>query len=363
MAINAYTGLMGSGKSYEVVENVILPALAAGRRVVTNVANLQVDEINDYLVDKLGADADKLGAIVQVQNDDLTRTDFFPPENPPEGSPPSTVLPGDLVVVDECWRWWAMGAKISAQHMAFFRMHRHFTHPETGVSCDLVLVVQDIGDLDRKLKAVVENLYRMTKHKALGSTSRYRVDVYQGHKVTRVPIRSIQRKYNKDIFPLYQSYSHGSGKGNEVAIDDRNNIFKSPLFRVLLPLLLVFAAFPVYFLYRFFVPKADDPAKQAQAASQTDSKGKPTGHPSAPPGGPVPSPAVPPDDPQWRVVGYYRLGMRHHIVISRGGSFRTLIDPPGFTVHPVRVSGLLNGYTVSNYSGQETTFFNPTEKK
>ena len=69
MAINAYTGLMGSGKSYEVVENVILPALAAGRRVVTNVANLQIDQINEYLVETLKADPDKLGQVVQVQND------------------------------------------------------------------------------------------------------------------------------------------------------------------------------------------------------------------------------------------------------------------------------------------------------
>jgi zona occludens toxin len=35
MAINAYTGLMGSGKSYEVVSSVILPAVKSGRRVVS----------------------------------------------------------------------------------------------------------------------------------------------------------------------------------------------------------------------------------------------------------------------------------------------------------------------------------------
>lgn len=37
MPINIYTGLMRSGKSYEVVSEVIVPAIRKGRRVVTNV--------------------------------------------------------------------------------------------------------------------------------------------------------------------------------------------------------------------------------------------------------------------------------------------------------------------------------------
>lgn len=34
MPINTYTGLMGSGKSYECVSSVIVPAVKAGRCVV-----------------------------------------------------------------------------------------------------------------------------------------------------------------------------------------------------------------------------------------------------------------------------------------------------------------------------------------
>ena len=40
MAISAYVGVPGSGKSYEVVKSVILPAIATGRRVVSNVYGL-----------------------------------------------------------------------------------------------------------------------------------------------------------------------------------------------------------------------------------------------------------------------------------------------------------------------------------
>ena len=35
MAISAYIGIPGSGKSYETVCNVIIPAFTSGRRVVT----------------------------------------------------------------------------------------------------------------------------------------------------------------------------------------------------------------------------------------------------------------------------------------------------------------------------------------
>lgn len=43
MPINVYTGLMRSGKSYEVVSEVIVPPIRAGRNVVTNVDGISED--------------------------------------------------------------------------------------------------------------------------------------------------------------------------------------------------------------------------------------------------------------------------------------------------------------------------------
>ena len=43
MAINVYTGLPGSGKSYEVVSEVIAKQVAAGRRIVTNIDGINPD--------------------------------------------------------------------------------------------------------------------------------------------------------------------------------------------------------------------------------------------------------------------------------------------------------------------------------
>lgn len=51
MAISAYVGIPGSGKSYEVVASVIIPACIAGRRIVSNIYGLATKSIYDYCVD------------------------------------------------------------------------------------------------------------------------------------------------------------------------------------------------------------------------------------------------------------------------------------------------------------------------
>ncbi|WP_370618328.1 zonular occludens toxin domain-containing protein [Citrobacter meridianamericanus] len=77
MAISGYIGIPGSGKSYECVANVLLPAVLAGRRVVTNIIGVVPDAIYDYCVDKLKADRDALGQVLVVDDDDMKKKDFF----------------------------------------------------------------------------------------------------------------------------------------------------------------------------------------------------------------------------------------------------------------------------------------------
>lgn len=48
MAITAYIGVPGSGKSYEVVKSVIIPAVASGRRIVSNIYGLNHEAIIQY---------------------------------------------------------------------------------------------------------------------------------------------------------------------------------------------------------------------------------------------------------------------------------------------------------------------------
>ncbi|OKX16986.1 hypothetical protein AWP89_00845, partial [Escherichia coli] len=48
MAISAYVGIPGSGKSYEVVSSVIIPACMSGRRVISNIYGFSAGGIYDF---------------------------------------------------------------------------------------------------------------------------------------------------------------------------------------------------------------------------------------------------------------------------------------------------------------------------
>jgi zona occludens toxin len=263
---------MGSGKTYEVVSVVILGALRVGRRVVSNISGLKYDAMRSYLI-KEGVSADKIGTVALVSHDAVLdpffwRTDEsyiekkvkrFAIENNNENKE-AFLQAGDLLVLDEVWRFWEGFATrdMSGRVMNFFRMHRHFVHPETGVTCDVALITQDILDIARRIRAVVEETYQMQKLVTLGLMNHYRVDVYSGSRVSRVPVRSIQRTYNPDFFAFYQSHSQkkeGGSDAVEVNIDNRGNILRGIFFRVFIPLSIVLLIFSFYYVWRFFHPE------------------------------------------------------------------------------------------------------------
>ncbi|MDQ7982424.1 zonular occludens toxin domain-containing protein [Paraburkholderia sp. SARCC-3016] len=266
MAINAYCGVMGSGKSYEVVSGPLLDAVARGRRVVTNIDGVSGEAIHSYLHEKRGIPDDMLGEIVHVRTDDMLREGFFPVEV--EGSHDATVTPGfvkpgDLLVVDEAWKLWATDKKISREHMAFFRMHRHFVHEETGVACDVVLMIQSIADLHRSIKAVIELSFRMVKLKSLGLSSGYRVEMYETYKQTKgTQTGTFIRKYRPEIFPLYKSYA-GAG-GRESTVDKRQNVLMRKTLWLMVAGVVAMVVVAWSFAWRFFHP----PAKNAHTTKR-----------------------------------------------------------------------------------------------
>jgi len=280
MAQSLYSGIQGSGKSYEVVQGVIVPNVAKGRRVVTNVAGLQYDKISDYCVDVLGADRAKLGAIVQVENSRIEEPFFFPQE---ESDSPylaqikkcsnpeflealqkahldwcnnSIVKGGDIVIIDECWRFYTSDAQLPDGHLKFFRMHRHFLHQTTGQCCDIVLIAQDIGDLRRNIKATIEKSFLMQKHTDLGMPDRYVVSVYGGNKqIKRSFIEDFQKKYDPAIFPLYKSHSQkteGGADAKEERADNRGSLFNRKIIKYGIPLGVIWIIGVAWFMWRFF---------------------------------------------------------------------------------------------------------------
>ncbi len=352
MAINAYTGLMGSGKSYEVVSSVIVPAVLAGRRVVTNIDGINSDAIHAYCMDVKKADPTNLGAVISISNADVVKSGFFPDETKPDVD--SLVKAGDLVAIDEAWEFWSVSHKISPEHMRFFRMHRHYVHPETGLSCDVALMIQSITDLHRQLRSVIEVTFVTKKLKELGLGNRYRVEMFGGGRITKAArLGTTTTTYDKAIFPLYQSYA--GGKGKERAIDSRQNMLRNPK-------LWMTAVFFVgcwigvgVFLWRFFHPEP--------AAGSSSSAVESNRHSLAPANAQSDlAPRIPTFSDRWRVVGQYSITGKRYVVLS-DNTGRLRIEPPSaFRNRGLAIIGEVDGQQVTAWSGQKpvSRFFGET---
>lgn len=349
MSINAYVGLQGSGKSYEFVSGPMLDAVMAGRRVVTNVAGINEDRVHEYLVNKRDADPTRLGSIVYVPNERISEPQFFPDEEKPELE--TVVRGGDLVAVDEAWRFWGTdNGKLSHEHMQFFRMHRHYVHPDTAVACDVVLMTQDITGLHRSVKNVIEFAFRMQKHKSLGLSTRYRVEIYDGWKLnakTRIDDR--QKKYNPEIFPLYQSYT--GGKGTESAIDKRQNILANKVLWGYAAGTLLFITVGGWSAWSFFHRDAAA-VKKPNAAVQAAS---PAGQSIQAVAQPVRAGAAHTEfSEKWRYAGEFVAGGERWIVVSDAVGQVRVESPAAFHGAGLAVIGEIDGERVARWTGAST---------
>ncbi|VVE74035.1 Zonular occludens toxin [Pandoraea anapnoica] len=348
MAINAYTGLMGSGKSYEVVSSVIVPAVIAGRRVVTNIDGIQPDLIREHCIDVRKADPDALGEIVPVTNDDVQRDDFFPDETKPDAQ--SVVKPGDLVAIDEAWNFWSVGNKLKPEHMRFFRMHRHYVHPESGVACDVALMIQSIGDLHRQLRAVVEITFVTKKLKELGLTSNYRVELYDGGKVTRSNrIDIFTKRYSKAIFPLYQSYA--GGKGKERAIDRRQNVLLNKRLWFTVIGMIAIGTMSVRFLIGYFTGGVTGATTQQTRTADITSPSSASDSTSAPSLNP------PVFSSEWRIAGSYSVGNDRYVVVVNNDGRLRVESPSAFSLDGIARIGSIDDQRVTVWSGGKSSSY------
>jgi len=310
MAIDAYTGLPGHGKSYGVVEHVIIPSLKQGRHVVTNIP-LDVDAL---LVD-FG------GTIEQLPEDWFERADLG--ELAPSGS---------VLVLDELWRRWPNGMKANAARLedkALLAEHRHRVDAK-GRSMRVVLVTQDLAQIASWARALVETTYRMVKK----SKKIYRVDIYRGAVTGPRPprsalLRQTAGKFKPEVYRYYQSatQSQSGGVGDESVADTRGSLWRSWGLWGLVAIMVGGASFGVYGVNKFFSPDQHQlPAKPVEPPPPPRAEPEPQNRTTraaaavynAKPDGPVMSLT-------WRVGGY---------VLSPTGAW----SPP--TPEPPRSEGI-----------------------
>lgn len=342
MAIMAYTGVMGSGKTYEGVSTAALTALRAGRRVVTNISGFNYEKVRDFLGPFSDGSLLEPDKVVVIPTARILEDHFF---YDPEVNEDSCVKPGDLVLIDEVWSCWGTDKKLLPEHQKFFRMHRHYTEVGTGVSCDLVIMIQDLGSLHRFIRGVLELNLKFTKMKSLGLSSRYQVVVFEGKGQRKANIVSVStKKYDKRIFPLYKSYDGAAG--NEATVDGRANLFNNKLFMTVMFCALVgFLWAGKWFVgYVVHLQKGgkDAPAAVAAAASPAAGAGA-----SAGAAGPVlPAPVVASDA---RLVGVLQLS---------GGETEVMLQlADGRIVRQRMRGGVVDGWqTVAGYDGRMVGF-------
>ncbi len=342
MAINVYSGLMGSGKTYEIIRSVLVPAISSGRRVVSNISGLNAEKIHEYCLEHhKNIKPKEFGEIVLVTDERITEDGFFPIDGKPEIA--SVVQHGDLVVIDEAWRFWSTGQKISDEHQQFFRMHRHFTHPETNVSCDLSFIFQSVSDIHRQLKAVVEIHFRTTKLKSLGLTKQYRVQVYEGAKQTKSALSSTYlQSYDKNIFPLYQSYAAGVGK--EVMQDKRQNIFRQKSFWIFLSLAILAFTWGFYTVFSLFNGGSNKTATQTSSINESALEKHPKENKN------YKRQVRLPLSKEYRVAGTVAMGDFEYVLVVQD-DFRGRFLPASEFVG-LSKNGVIDDEIVSTYSGQ-----------
>lgn len=230
MAINAYVGLFGHGKTYTIVANVILPALKKGRKVFTN-----IPVYDDLLIRDFGHSVIPF-TVDEIKHNDKWWTEVFEY--------------GAVFVIDEAWRIWPAGTKINDvrdSDKEFFNEHRHMVS-EDGISTDICICCVDLAVMASFIKAMIETTFRTKKMVSLGLTKHYRVDVFERAVTGANPplsrrVTYYQGKYREEVYKYYKSQtkSKSNEHGLEIGSDDRTNVLKNKaiLLKALITLLML----------------------------------------------------------------------------------------------------------------------------
>lgn len=221
--INLIIGQPGGGKTYEAVAFHLMPALAKGRKVITNLPlNLEqlalidpsfpalIDLRHDSIKKPAPKKAHSFYRFSGLDNEPITcrpfsSMEFYSDEwrHPVHGF-------GALYIIDEC-HLCLPRQKTDKAVEEWYSLHRH------EVS-DVLLITQSYGKVCKDITDMVQVCYRVKKATAFGSNDRYIRKVQDGVRgeVVNTSIRVYESKY----FPLYKSHTKSSEAGQELAAND-----------------------------------------------------------------------------------------------------------------------------------------------
>lgn len=238
MSIKFYTGRPGSGKSYNSVANVIIPALRSGRTVVTNVPLNKREIYTDF------PDADLHFIPFSITHNDVEK--YFSLDKFPSGS---------VFVIDEAGKLFPIGSKvlnIDPELLRFFTEHRHSVGSD-GYASEIFLLSQDATQVAKYIRDLVDTTYHHVKLDKHGLKNHFRVDIYDGSvsgaSSRATPVSCANGFYSESIFKYYKSHTHKSPDADtalEISPDKRGSHLKFYLYASIAAPLSIILAYYAY---------------------------------------------------------------------------------------------------------------------
>lgn len=248
MTIQYFCGRPGSGKSYGVIENVLIPALKINRPIFTNIPLNLPDIARDF--------PSGYSNITVFDNDDITGAAC-------PGEFLMSIPGGALIIIDECWRWWASGVKVNEipdQDKEFFAEHRHKVG-EGGLTQEIVLVSQSPSQIAKYLRDLIDQTVLTVKNNGAGSEKTFTVKIFSAC------IPSIDRPgeaqtsglgtYKPTIYKYYKSHTKTETglPGVEIRADKRLNVWNHWYIKYVAPMVFIGAVWGVYTFYHLYQDK------------------------------------------------------------------------------------------------------------
>ena len=346
MSIILYAGLPGSGKTYGVVENVMLPAFNEGRELWTNIPLVSREIHKNY----------PQAVVIQFSNDEV------------DGNFLIDIPGGAVIVLDECWRFWPSGLKASeipVDDKEFFAEHRHKVGM-SGKTQEIVLITQSPSQIARCLKDLVDQTVVTKKNSAVGADNSYQVDIYQSTNVKSHATFSGYGIYKPEVYKFYKSHtkSETGNPGFEKRVDKRGMVWNHPLIIYGLPLAILLFLIGGYFLYAVYNNKMgykDNKSSNQEINQPVNNENKPK---------PEPINNIQPrqvdkpfihehekiieDSESWRVVGFVSSDGNMTVLLKKAGVKRFMRKNSNeceFT--PSGPSCVVQGKVVTYWTGKQ----------
>jgi len=235
MTIWFHEGLPRSGKSYEAMVKHALPAIQAGRHVVTNIKGVNCEKIAEVL----DLPVQEVELLVTIIPWDKT-TDCY-----------QFVKNDCLLLLDEVQDFWpATRDRLGKEITELITQHG-----QRGL--DIILMGQSSKDCHALWRRRIDKLVFFVMKDAVGKSSEYAWSLSKQVSPDKFSkINGGGGRYESKYFGIYSS--HVPGANNKQAYsDDRANIFKRPLFKYGFPAAGLIGLFAVWYVVHFFTSPGD----------------------------------------------------------------------------------------------------------